>query len=363
MTSLRRNRGLAKAENLFRKRKYLETIRILEPQVFTYRENPKFYYLLGISCLQTGDYAGAFSYLKRSDQLEPKGKDCLLGLAVVHLRRLEMSESIRIWLDILEDEPKNKCARAGLDLLKRNSQPEAIEALFDTGKVQSLIPSPGFFIPSYAKIALLLIFLLAAGFPLERVIQRKFFQPKTPVRPEISAVQINQKDRIVDAGEKASFMLTEKEITASFQLIKDLFEKYEDNLARKEINRLLLSNAGHEIKDKLLIFLPHISTPDFSSMKDSFTYQEVIKDPRLYEGCFVRWKGRVSNVKITDKEISFDFLVGYQDQKVLEGILRARMNFSSKVDPAFAYEVIGKIVPIGDKSIELKITSLHELGI
>jgi hypothetical protein len=158
-------------------------------------------------------------------------------------------------------------------------------------------------------------------------------------------------------------MLTEKEISSSFQEIKDLFENYEDNLARKEINKLLLSNAGHEIKNKVRVFIPHISVPDFSSMKDSFSYQDVMKEPKLYEGCFVRWKGRVSNVKVSEKEISFDFLVGYVDQRVLEGILRAHIEFSSKIDPAFAYEVIGKIILVDEKTIRLKITSLHELGV
>lgn len=124
--------GLGKAKSLFRRRRFSETIRILEPQVFTYRENPSFYFLLGMSCLMTNDTAGAFSYLKRAVQLDRDMIDARLALAVVHLKRMETEESIRIWLETLDDHPNNKLARKGLDLLKTNASPEKITELIES---------------------------------------------------------------------------------------------------------------------------------------------------------------------------------------------------------------------------------------
>jgi hypothetical protein len=355
--------GLGKALRLFRRRRYTETIRFLEPQVFTYRENAAFYYLLGIACLHTGDFAGAYSYLKRSLQLEPHHTEALLGLAVVHLRRRETSESLRIWLEVLDENPKNVVAKRGLNFLKTNSNPEIIDAYLESPKIHGLIASPGFYIPPGVKIFFYALLLLGLLVPLGLGVKTRLFLPKEYNRPEISEVFIGQDESLVDTGEKFTHMFSDKEIRTIFSRIKDLFEGYEDNLARKEINRLLLSNAGKSIKEKIRLFLPHIKAPDFVTLKESFTFQEVIKEPALHEGCFVRWKGRVSNIKAGEKEITFDFLVGYHDQKVLEGIIPARMDFAAKLDPAFAYEIIGKILLRGEKSFGLSIVSLRELGL
>lgn len=363
-SSREKNTGLHKAERLFKEKKFAETIRLLEPQVFTYRENPKFYYLLGVSCLYMGDYAGANSYLKRSIQLDPDRTESLLGLAVVHLKRHEINESLRIWLEVLEEDPKNRTARAGLDVVKKYSRTEdGFETFFDSRGEASLIPSPGFYVP--VKLRILILVVIASGFLAAGGIflWNHVGQGGTPSRPEIADVRIEQSDVVIDTEFRAVYMLSEGEIRRSFEEIKQLFEKYEDNLARREINRLLLSNAGRMIKDKVGLFIPYIRTPNFADFPESFSFQEVMSSPALHEGCFVRWKGRISNIKITDKEITFDFLAGYHDQKILEGIVPARMDFAARLDPAFAYEIIARIVPKGGNALSLKIESIHELGL
>ncbi len=360
----RRNTGLQKAKRLFKERKYTETIRLLEPQVFTYRENAEFYHFLGVSCLKTGDFAGAYSYLKRAVQLEPDKMESRLALAVVHLKRMETQESLRLWLEIIEEDPSNRFARKGLDAVKAGAaDEEGMEEFFETGGHHGLIPSAGVFLPKFAKIILAVAAVVCIAAVVGVFLRTRPKPHSEAVRPEIARVVIDEEDRVVDTGEKAVFMLSEKEIRSSFEKIKDLFEKYRDNEARREINRLLMSNAGRAIKDKVGLFLPYIRTPNFADFPRSFTYQEVADAPLLHEGCFVRWKGRVSNVRISDTEITYDFLAGYEEQKVLYGIVPARMTFAAKIDSSFAYEIIGKIVPKSDKAFSLEIVSIHELGL
>jgi len=50
---------LDKARRKFRKGEFAEVIRLLEGTIFNYRDNHAFFYLLGMSCLRTGDVAGA----------------------------------------------------------------------------------------------------------------------------------------------------------------------------------------------------------------------------------------------------------------------------------------------------------------
>ncbi len=351
---------LKKAERTYRNREFAETIRLLEPQVFIYRQNPRFYYLLGMACIRTGDFAGAYSYLKRAEQLDPQNLDVKVAVAIVHLKRYETEQSIRYWLEILDEDPHNSYARKGLDVLKKRADPEGIEELFDTGKVFRLLPSPGFYLPKKVKWALgILILLLVAvgGFKYGLSLLKR----EMP-RPELAAIQLEKGASFVDPTSRSRYMLTQKEISDSFEKIKELLRDYRDTEARIEMNRLLLSNATKDVKEKVRALLPYLKEPTFLTLKSSVSYQEVLKDPFLYEGCYVRWKGRVTNLRISEKEIVFDLLVGYQDQKVLEGIVPVTLQFAVKVDPTFAYEVLGEVLLKGN-SIQLRGVSLHELGI
>ncbi len=351
---------LKKAERAYRNREFAEAIRLLEPQVFIYRQNPKFYYLLGMACIRTGDFAGAYSYLKRAEQLDPQNLEVKVAVAIVHLKRYETEQSIRYWLEVLDEDPHNSFARKGLEALKKRSDPEGIEELFDSGKVFRLLPSPGFYLPKTGKWILgILILLIAGGFAYKY--GSSLLKRESP-RPEILSIQLEKGASLVDPTSRSRYMLTQKEISESFQRIKDLLHDYRDTEARVEMNRLLLSNASRDVKEKVRALLPYLREPTFLTLKSSVSYQEVMKDPNLYEGCYVRWKGRVTNLRISDKEITFDLLVGYQDQRILEGIVPVTLQFSAKVDPSFAYEVLGEILLKGN-SIQLRGVSLHELGI
>ncbi len=357
-----KNRELEKAKKLFRKRKYTETIRLLEPQVFTYRENPEFYHYLGVSCLRNGDFAGAYSYLKRAEQLEPGRTDSLLALAVVHLKRMEIQECLRLWLQILEEEPSNRFAQRGLDTVKDGAADD-MDRFFQTGGHHRLIPSAGFAVTGFLKLSLAVFLALALAAGAVLLLYPRLKKTASANRPEIVAIALEEGEGAVDSGEKAVFMLTEKEVRESFDHIKRLFETYRDNEARREINRLLLSNARRGVKDKAALFIPHIRTPSFADFGESFSHQEVAGFPPLYEGCFVRWKGRVSNLRVTDREMFFDFLAGYEDQKVLHGIVPARIGFAAPVDPAFAYEIIAKVVVKTPGAFSLDVVSIHRLGL
>ncbi|MDR1625899.1 MAG: tetratricopeptide repeat protein [Spirochaetia bacterium] len=364
----RKRTALARAARLYRARKFAQVIRVLEPQIPAYRENARYFYFLGMSCLYTGDYGTAITYFRRCTDLDCGHTNARLGLAVVHLRRNETRESLRIWLEILEEDPKNRYARLGLETVRKIAGTEdgddGIEALFQDRKDLALIPSPGFYLPGWAKwliaaLAVLLV-LVPAGFAAR---QRLLEKPQ-PQRPEIAAVKIESADVVLDPENRAANMLTEREVRVIFDKIKDLFEAYEDNLARREINRLLLSNAGQNIKNKARSLAPFVRTPTFADFPASFAYQDVMKDPLLYDGCFVRWKGRISNVNISGKRIDFDFLVGYDEQKVLQGIVPSWMEFAAKLEQSFAYEIIGRVaIPSGRPGILLQVLSLHELGL
>ena len=74
---------LSRAHQLFRRRRFSHVIRLLESQIFRYRNNAEFYALLGSTCLYTGDFGGAESYLRRAEQLNEEDVTTQLGLAAI----------------------------------------------------------------------------------------------------------------------------------------------------------------------------------------------------------------------------------------------------------------------------------------
>ncbi len=351
-------KAFTKAYRLYRRRKYAELIRLLEPQIFRYRDNPEFYYLLGMSCLRTGDFGGAYSYLRRGADLRPEHAQTHLGLALVHLKRQETNETLKDWFHVLDIEPRNRYAKKGLKLLKKLNDSQDISQYIESGKHIKLIPREGrlaALLASAAVIILVAVLGLGLYYVYGKVVNG------TQDRPEIAQITLEPGTELVDLKGQFAYILTEKEITESFERAKKHFNSYEDNLAQRELNRIKYSNASQKVKDKAVLLSTFIKAPTFNSLKNGFEFTEVQAEPLLYENCFVRWKGRVSNLKVTDTAITFDFLIGYEDNKVLLGIVPVSLDFAAKLSEDYPLEVLGKVV-LSQKSFGLKAISIHQLA-
>lgn len=353
---------LKRAERLYRAKKYSKVLQLLEPQVFRYRESFRFFYLLGMACLRTGDFGGGYSYLQRSLSIKPGDINSLLGVAAIHLRRQETSEALRLWFQVLDEDPKNRYAKRGLKLLRKNADPDRLIELTESSRLNSLIPEEKNFAPLIAAGALAAVLL--AGFLLYPEIRDFVDQHFGTQRREISELnlQINEDYTGEDASSDSSqvrFQMDEKEVEKAYTQVIELFERYRDNMARREINRLLMSNASREVKGKLMLLESHIKTPTFAELDTNFRYAQVSKNPELYRKCFVIWRGRVSNLRIDEDAIRFDFLVGYETEQVVEGIVPVVVPFAVNIDPAYPIEVLG-MVQLRENGIRLHAESIHQ---
>jgi tetratricopeptide (TPR) repeat protein len=372
--------ALDRAEGLFASGRYVELVSLLEPQVPVYRESQRFYYLLGSSCLRAGDPGGALAYLKRAEQLAPYNADTMLALAALAVRKGESEKAIEYYLRILEDRPGDRRARAGLATLRREGGPEGLARLVETGRIERLYPGgrglPRFVLP--AAIALAACSILYLAWPLGASLLESATRPRA-ARPEVSAVSLSraERDSPVATGGSFRYALTEKQALGSFEKAKDYFQAYRDNAAIVEINRLLGSNASAGIKEKAKSLRAFVGKPDFRTVKDAPSYAEARRDPALYDGCSVVWKGMAANVRPdasvrTDasakpeagaKEggIAFDFLVGYQDKKKLEGLVPARIA-GAEVPMDRPLEILAVLRGVGD-SLSMDCAAIHELVI
>jgi len=352
-----RSKTLKKASKLFQAGKYNKLLLLLEPQVFRYRQNFDFFYYLGISCLNTSDFGGGYSYLKRAIDIKPNDINTMAGLALVHLKRQENSEAIQLWFQMLDIDPNNKLAKRGLENLKKYSNQDEFLEYLDSGKFLNLLPGKKTVTPIIKNFIIILI-IMVTGLTSIYFIYNKFLKSELS-RPGISNIELTKFGSITSKDIICEYQYTDKELRKLFESIRKYFDNYQDNLAMREINRLLLSNADNDTKHKAELLSSYITVPGFTTLKTNYSYQDFLSEPKLYNNCFVHWKGRLSNLVITESLIMFDFLVGYDEKKVLEGIIPVTLNFGARIDSDFPIEVLGKIIETENGYI-IEAVSVHQ---
>lgn len=346
-------RLIQKANRLLKGRKFKDVVSILEPQVFKFRNSFQYYYLLGVSCLYSADINGADSYLNRASQLKADDLNCLLALAAVHLNRMEFEEAIEIWLKVLDLDQDNGIARKGLRVLRRDSRVENLMAKREQLiQLYPSIPSKLPVVPIFVSIGVVALMLVLIPILL-RNLKAERSELRDMTFPEVKAAQI-----ATDGSYK--YQLTRKEIEIAFNKARELFNDYRDNLSLVEINRLLHSNAPEDVKNTAKVLKDYIETPNFASLKDSFTFAQVQGDPYLYQDCFVSWRGKLVNLLTGSKQIQFDFLVGYHDEQELEGIVPVTLDFAASLLNGDNLELLGQVKYL-EEALSLRAISIHKI--
>ncbi len=351
-----------RAYRLYRRQKFPQTIRLLESQVFRFRNNGEFYTLLGLACLRSGDFGGAESYLRRAQQLRPEDLRPPLGLAAVLAHRGQTEEALKLWLRVLEEQPRNRQARRALELLRRGGAEQEAESFRSASVLKGLLPpvpaGPGAVV--IPVVALLGAGLIAAAVLVGLPHAESWLRQKRQ-RPGVEAVQLpRSQPELTSPGGGAPVVLTERQVSRTFELIKKHLLAYRDNLAMREINRLLLSNASAAVKEKARLLASFVQQPDFSTLRDNFSYAEVAADPLLYRDCYVIWSGKAANVRIGSERIRFDLLVGYAAEEELLGVVPASLDFAADLQSGDAVEVLGR-VEAAEGGLSLAVVSIHRL--
>jgi hypothetical protein len=287
--------------------------------------------------------------------------NALLGMAVVHLKQQKTSDALQDWFEVVDQDPKNKYAARGFAAVRKMSDPERLTVFTESGRIFRLLPGRRSLHPLLLGAGSILI-LLAAAF-LFYPAYASYLPRKAPKaeRAELTSLDLNIKEYRSDTSteEEPVFFMTEGELRKSYAEIIDYFNNYEDNLAQREINRIQESNASEELKQKVSLLEKYIREPGFDTFTRNFSYREVKEKILLYEGCYVIWKGRLSNLAVGSDLIEFDLLVGYESGRVLEGIVPVEVDFAVQLDPELSVEVLGR-VKRGPKGLKLEAVSLHQ---
>ncbi len=353
-----KQKSLQDIKKLFLRGKYALVVRLLEPDIYRFRDSLLYYQLLGLSCLRLQDGGGAFSYLNRALQIKEDDVDSLLGLAAVHLKKRNVDEALKLWLRVVELAPGNPTANRALNRVRKGMGEDEISRLVDSGKVRRFYPSVPFRLPPAVPIVVLLLAGLVVGGvfaareapALLAALKPRASETPAP-RPEIAAVELSGDALRTDFKAKARFTFSEPEVDRIWKTAKDYFMAYRDNAAVYELNRLLASNASLYIKENAGRLKGFARTPefkDFVNFRDNYALTAVARDPGLYDGCYVLWRGSVANLFIGKDRIKFQLLVGSSDRRVFEGAAPVVLDFAEKLDNNDYLELLGKVVRNGD---------------
>jgi tetratricopeptide (TPR) repeat protein len=353
---------LETAERDYRRRRYAQAIRRLEPMVMQYRESSAFYRLLGMACLQANDQGGAQTYLRRALQLQPGDRDCRLGLAAIDLRRRDIQSALRAYLDIIDEDPKDKLARRGLESIRRMADESSLSAFIESGAVRALYPT----LPARpARVILIAAFIIFAACALWLGYMgiRALVQGRRELRSGARELVLSPDELAAPLGQAqaALYRFTQEEALSTYQKALKLFSEYRDNLAVREANRILNSNASEALRAKAALIKDYAREPSFSDIKDVPGFSDVYTSPALYESCAVAWKGVAANLAIVEGKTAFDLMVGYHDRKRLEGIIPCRGAQAGAFGPDEPIEVLA-YVRTGAQGPWLEVLAVHLLA-
>ncbi|MCL2127310.1 MAG: tetratricopeptide repeat protein [Treponema sp.] len=362
---------LTKACRLARSGKYEAAIRTLEPEVNRYHGSFSYYYLLGSSCLRTGDFGGALIYFRRANETKPRDPKAILGLATLYLRRGETDRAVDYYLEILELDHKNRIAKKAMKLLRKRAGTDSFSAWLEAGRLPSLYPPILF--PGFSKKEVFSAFaVVAAVCAVTFGLLVQFKVIRNPLNPRgnrqgIASFTLSSDERKspVQTGGSYRYILTSGQALETYERALTLFTAYRDEAARINLNRILESNASEGLKNKARIIFTYMEVPGFDSFKrgDNVSFTDVMKDPVLYRDVYVIWRGMATNVETADEKTAFDFLVGYDTKKTLEGIIPVTFNQALSLNPDRPLEVLGRVVPAGaDTPIILEGLAIHQSG-
>lgn len=357
---------LKKARLLYHRGEYATVIRSLEKNIFHFYDDIDYFLVLGASYLRTGDLNGAHAFFTRVVKADPRHVEANLALALIATLRGDATAAIKCCLAVLDQDPQERRAKTLLEALRRFHRKEELVSWLHRQRLIRLGPQiPGKPFPWRA------VFLVAGGiFFVSTLVQagprvwERLTGQRRPdqIRPGILNRGIEGVRDLLKYEGAFEEILLASEVESLFRKAQELMLQYRDNEARVLLNRLLRSNASDAVKAQVLALIEHQSRPDFTTTFHSYSPREIQIHPTRYEGVYVRWKGAVANLQVSEAEITFDFLVGYHEGKVLEAVVPVRLRFAVFLENGDPVDLLGQVVLEGDRWL-VEGQSLHRMGV
>ncbi|MDY6967391.1 MAG: hypothetical protein SVR08_01870, partial [Spirochaetota bacterium] len=295
------------------------------------------YFLLSLSYFLANRFNDADSFIKKIKNIDPEYLPCFqLETFIILKSTNNINIVISRYIELIKKFPKDKTLKRSLFILHKiddfnNFQKNA--RLYDFVSV----PKPGrkvishrktkIFINKQIKISIIVFLVIAVSsatalsvyFILNRETER------TPAKAisQIDMVNLDSSryDLIYKIRKEKTpiFYFSNENLLKDFKSAKLLIKKNKFNNALKILNKLNNSNANYRVKEKIEFlrkFIIEIEDRNFEHVP----FKDVSKNPYLYKGFNIRWKGRVTNIKKKKQKLTFSLLVDYVNNDIFTGI-------------------------------------------
>jgi tetratricopeptide (TPR) repeat protein len=325
----------------FKKKQWVKSISFLE-KALKEKKDPQVYLFLGYASLYTGDVDGARRYFKGGLLVKEDDPELLKGLAYVYLKDERLEDAIGLWGEVLEKRPGEKAIKRALEQLRET---EDIKEFAEKAKISDflsptlpiLVKLKPYLLGIYITAGIIVVGVLFYSTPL----YKKALQRLYPEIIELNKIELPEGPKTDRDQTQALYSLTEKDIEEDFVRIKRYIYKEKINAAIILLNRVLLSNASPLVKEKFKILYTFIHPPDPLSMDYNPHFHDIIKEPDIYTGAYVLWKGRIANLEKEKGGVRFDLLVNYEDQDTIEGIAHVDIDGEYHIENRQSVEVFG----------------------
>ncbi|MCL2094266.1 MAG: tetratricopeptide repeat protein [Treponema sp.] len=361
---------LSRAVRLAKKANYDGAIKILEAEAHNrYYGNFTFYYILGLSYLKSRIYGVALRYLNLALERKLRDTNTILALAAVYLNHGDTDKAVDLYLEVQTIDPRNSLAKKALGVIRKHPGPDNISAWIESDKLHTLFPSfPPVGISSktlcVSVLSGLAVLALALGLSIRTGLISLPETPSQRVIPAELSLGREELEMPLQTGGSYRYVLTRSQVVDEYNEALGLFGDLRDEAARVGLNRLLESNASEPVKNRARLILSYMEVPRFDTLQDRFTYAEVIGDPFLFRDVHVIWRGMASNLLVEHNRTSFDFLVGFDTYRIVEGIVQVDYDFAIPVNPDRPLEILGRVIPLSGEipGIRIQGVALNQAG-
>jgi hypothetical protein len=344
---LKKKRGINKKLGLksYRKKKYIKAVSYLEKALTENKNDPEVYLFLGNASLLTGDLDGARRYFRGGLLVNEKDAELQRGLSYVYVSDERIEDAISLWGEILQSNPQERSIK---QLLSRLRESEDVSSFVDTIDLHRFLTTR---VPLYHKLkpyilslsisfGLLIVIVLFYVTPLYQKTLQRFY----PEIVELNEIELPLDEAFIDVEPiEALYSFSEEEVRDNFTEIKKYIYRDKINSAIISLNRIMLSNASVAVKERFRILFTFIDPPDPLSIDYNPHYFEIMKEPAVFEGAYVRWTGKIANLEKDDEEIQFDLLVNYENEDTIEGIAHVSISGVYYIENRQDIEVFGTI--------------------
>ncbi len=335
------------AYKAYRKGRFLEVLALLDSPALSSTRDPYSIILCAMACLQLNKFARveelmskagsiapqyplynqlkAFLYLKAAPDFESAllyygellakiPSDRILVKSLARLRRVknfeEFQRNARIDDFVALAKPNRK-------LFERFSSPKAIKisrkspTLFEKNYFSKRVKRFIFIITSLIFIAVIAFFSLRGTRVQCSKAELAFhtrFDEIEQVTLDGSGFDLIER---ITKKKQPEYYYNSESLQEDFRASKQLIKSGRLNEALKKINKIIHSNANMSVRERAS-FLKRFIIAIEDRQWEEISYSEIMKNPHLYGGYSLQWKGKSANVKKRQTAIVFNLLVDYR---------------------------------------------------